>query len=58
MRRWMIVSTIPALAVALVALPSAAKEKTLPDPINFDAYVAYGAIEARTGEFAGGPVPW
>ncbi|MEN8165785.1 MAG: hypothetical protein ABFS37_16770 [Acidobacteriota bacterium] len=58
MRRWMIVLVIAALAVAIVALPSAAKERDLPDPINLEGYVAYGAIEARTGEYAGGPVLW
>jgi len=60
MRRWMIVLAIAGLFVALVALPGTAKqeEKLLPDPINFEGYVAYGAIEARTGEYAGDPVPW
>jgi hypothetical protein len=58
MRRWLIVLTIAGLFVALIAAPGAAKKKALPDPINFEGYVAYGAIEARTGEYAGGPVPW
>ncbi len=58
MRRWTIVLTIAGLFVALVAASGVAKEKPLPDPINFEGCVAYGAVEVRTGEYAGGRVPW
>ncbi|MEN8113693.1 MAG: hypothetical protein ABFS21_04845 [Actinomycetota bacterium] len=58
MRRLLIVLTIATMFTALLVAPAAAKEKDLPDPIELAGEVHYGAIEARTGEYAGGPVPW
>ena len=54
MRRWLTVLTVAALAVALVALPGAAKEKPLPDKVVFaEGEFRLGAVEARTGDHAG-----
>ena len=54
MRRWLVVLTVVALAVGLVALPGAAKEKQLPEQVVFaEGEFRMGAIEARTGEYAG-----
>ncbi len=55
MRRWMIVLTIVGLALALAALPGAAKGKHQPgDVVEFTSgEIRYGATEARTGEYAG-----
>ncbi len=58
MRRFVIVFAVAALAVAIVALPSAAKDKPLPDDVVFTGGVStFGAVVARTGEFAGSHVP-
>lgn len=60
MRRLLIVLCVAALAVAVLALPGAAKEKPLPDPVFFaEGEFRLGAVEARTGEYAGdsGPFP-
>ena len=46
-----------ALAVAVVAVPGGAKEKEHPDPVSLVGEVRYGAIEARTGEYAGDCAP-
>ena len=54
MRRWMIVLCVAALAVAVLALPGGAKEKTLPDKVVFtEGEFRLGAVETRTGEYAG-----
>lgn len=54
MRRWLVVFAVAALAVTVVALPSSAEDKSFPDPVEFTSgTVRYGAIEARTGEYAG-----
>ena len=58
MRRWMIVLCVAALAVAVLALPGGAKEKPLPEPVEFtEGEWRLGAVEARTGEYAGDCTP-
>lgn len=53
-RRWMIVLCVAALAVAVLALPGGAKDKPLPEPVVFaEGEWRLGAVEARTGEYAG-----
>jgi hypothetical protein len=55
----MIVLCVAALAVAVLALPGGAKEKPLPDQVVLEGVWRLGAVEARTGEYAGdsGPFP-
>lgn len=58
MRRRMIVLTAATLFVVLAAAPGIAEpDKELPEPVDFVGSVHYGAIEARTGEYAGDTVP-
>ncbi len=59
-RRWMIVLCVAALAVAVLALPGGAKEKPSPERVVvLEGVWRLGAVEARTGDYAGdsGPFP-
>ncbi|MDJ0955048.1 MAG: hypothetical protein QNJ81_15320 [Acidimicrobiia bacterium] len=54
MRRWMIVLMVASLFVAFAAAPGSADKKELPEEVHFTSgYVAYGAVEAWTGDYAG-----
>ena len=59
MRRWMIVLMVASLFVAIAATPGSADKKDLPADVEFlSGEVSYGAVVARTGEPAGGPMPF
>ncbi|MEN8041811.1 MAG: hypothetical protein ABFR95_09945 [Actinomycetota bacterium] len=58
MRRFVIVLAVAALAVGMIALPSAANNEPTPDDIVFaSGETTFGAVMARTGEPAGNFVP-